>query len=363
MQPRGRLYGLVDKDLEAAVALSKRGFAVLDVVSKVEAGNLAAHVWEDLASLGTGISKDDPSTWTNDKWPQTTHGLLQNQQMGLMEGTCLARLATKGVWEKLFKGKRVISSFDATAVCRPSSQSRAYSAEVRNQRAKRESVLLSSWCHTDQAKAKTQCAEHYQGAFALTDLGESEQRTQLIVPPDGVTIQEFRDSFIAAFPPISESNKKGFDAEREEWIKHTDAEREWLINNGVVVAPTLKAGQMLVWDSGVPHASIPGPATTDGGDRNVRISVFVSALPLELVEEDDLRVRRQMLEQGDTSGHRVTSKGVRGYRQCKFNKKGRTYGKTLPDFATTRVVSGFKRAVENNEDSTAAKIARMCGGY
>lgn len=366
MQPRGRLHSLTDKTLDAAQEIATQGYTIVDVVSPEDAKWLAARIWDDIESLGTGIDRTDPSTWTNEKWPQTTHGLLQNQQMGLMEGTCLARLATKPAWEKLFAGNRIIASFDAISVCRPKSQQRAYDAEVRNQSKKSERVMLSSWCHTDQAKAKTQCAEQYQGAFALTDIGEAEQRTQLVIPPEGMTIQEFRDAFIAAFPPDTSGKKKSFDPEREEWIKHTDAERAWLIKNGRIVAPTLKAGQMLIWDSGVPHASIPGPTERrfqDGSERNVRMSVFVSALPIQLVEEGDIEVRRKMLEQGDTSGHRVTSKGKKGYRQCKFGKKGRTYGAEIPNFATTRVVSDFKRAIEDNEDTTAAKIARMCGGY
>ena len=364
MQPRGRLHSLMDKTLDASQEIATQGYTIVDVVSPKEAEWLAARTWDDLESLGTGIDRNDPSTWTNDKWPQTTHGLLQNQQMGLMEGTCLARLATKPAWEKLFAGKPIIASFDAISVCRPKSQERAYQFEVRNQRKKFERVMLSSWCHTDQAKAKTQCAEQYQGAFALNAIGEAEQRTQLVIPPEGMTIQEFRDAFIAAFPPETGGKKKSIDPEREEWIKHTDAERAWLIDNGRIVAPTLKAGQMLIWDSGVPHASIPGPAPPDGSERNVRISVFVSALPIQLIEEEDIKLRRKMLEQGDTSGHRVTSKGKKGYRQCKFSKKGRTYpGEEIPNFATTRVVSGFKRAIEDNEDTTAAKIARMCGGY
>ena len=362
-EPRGRLCKLLDARNESVLSLMTRGYAIVVVTNPERARELANSVWTDLESLQTGIQRSDPATWKNDKWPQTTHGLLQNQQWGLMTGTCESRLETLPFWESMFAGKRVISSFDAVAVCRPASQQRTYNAELKNQQAKNESVLLSSWLHTDQAKCKTQCLEHIQGAFALTDLGESEQRTQLVVPRGGETAQSFRDRFIAAFPPDRKS-KRGSDAEREEWIKHSDAERLWLLQNGQVVAPTLRAGEMLLWDSGVPHASIPGRLAPPSKTRSVRMSVFVSALPLELVDEQDLKLRQKMLEQGDTSGHRVTSRGARtGYRQCKFSKVGRTYNKPIPTFSTERVVSGFKRAFDAGEDSISAKIARMCGGY
>lgn len=360
--PRGRLFKMLDPQSRVAAALAKRGYAVVTVVSRDRARALEDQVWTDLEALGTGISRSNPATWSNAHWPQTTHGLLQNQQWGLREGTCLARLATRGFWDALFQGKRTISSFDAIAVCRPDSQKRAYNSEIKHQRDKEERTMLSSWLHTDQAKGKRQCMEHIQAAFALTDLGEAEQRTQLVVPQKGEMCQSFRDRFIDAFPP--EVTPKGkFDAEREEWIKHTDAERRWLLDNGRVVTPVLRAGQMLLWDSGMPHASVPGPLKDPAATRGVRMSVFVSALPLELLDTADLNVRRRMLEQGDTSGHRVTSKGKRTYRQCKFTKTGRTYNKVIPTYSSDRVVTGFKRAIDANEDSTAAKIARMCGGY
>lgn len=357
-QPRGRLNKFLNPQCDASLSLRSKGYAIVRVCTPERAERLQMGVWTDLESLGTGIDRNDPSSWTNANWPQTTHGLLQNQGWGLMPGTCKARLKTWRVWNTLF-GERTISSFDAVSVARPASQERTMRAEMKHMLESGEETLLSSWLHTDQAKGKPQCMEHVQGAFALTDLGAAEQRTQLVVPRDE-TIQSFRDRFLAAFPPPS-APMKGFDAEREEWIKHTPEERRWLLDNGEVITPTLQAGEMLLWDSGVPHASMPGPLTEGG--RRTRMSVFVSSLPLSLIDSADLKVRREMLESGDTSGHRVTSKGKRTYRQCKFSKVGRTYGKEVRAYDTSGVLSGFKRAVESGEDSTTAKIARMCGGY
>tara|TARA_Y100000389_G_scaffold131817_1_gene129198 strand:- start:89 stop:1237 length:1149 start_codon:yes stop_codon:yes gene_type:complete len=364
--PRGRLFCMVTRGsadmAKAAGQLIARGYAVVDVCSPERAAELESEVWTDLEALGTGIDRNDPKTWTNDRWPQTSHGLLQNQQVGLWEGTCLARLETEETWWQLLGQERVISSFDAIAVCRPDSQERCYKAELRNQKEKGEGELLSSWLHTDQAKAKTQCLHHIQGAFAITDLGPAEQRTQLVVPKSPLeTMQSFRDRFVAAFPPEPVAKGK-FNPEREEWVKHSDAERAWLLREGEIVTPELKAGQMLLWDSGVPHASIPGPVA-EGQKRKVRISTFVSAVPIAGVSPHDLRERKKMLEQGDTSGHRVTAEGKTKYLQCKFAKVGRSYGKKLPTYSAARVVSGFKRAHEEDDDSVAAKTARFCGGY
>ena len=360
-EPRGRLAALIDPEHPAAIALKTQGFAIVEICSKERAAELAGEVWADIEALGTGVDRNKPSTWKNENWMQTTHHLCQNQQMGLRTGACLARLVTEPFWRELFGGRRVVSSFDAVTVARPDSQERTFKAELVNQKKLGEPKLVASWLHTDQAKGKPQCMEHIQMAFALTPLGEAEQRTQIVAPRAGESLQSFRDRFIHAFPPQPVAKGK-WDAEREEWIKHTPEERNWLLENGRVLTPTLEAGQAILWDSGEAHASLPGEVAA-GQKRGVRVSTFVSALPLS--DEEDLKVRRTMLENGDTSGHRVTAKGAKkGYRQCKFAKTGQTWGKKLPNFSSERVVSGFKRAFEEgDEDSVAFKVAKFCGGY
>ena len=365
-EPRGRLVNLVNPDHPATHSLKTFGYAIVDICTPERAAELCNESWLDLEGLGTAISRELPSTWMNDRWPQQTHGLLQNQQFGLRLGTCLARLETRSFWEALFNGKRCISSFDATSVARPDSQERTYKSELKSMEKNGESVLLASWLHTDQAKFRTECLRHIQMAFALVDLGEGEQRTQVVIPKEGETLQSLRDRFLEEFPPVA-VEKGRFDPERSEWVKHTVEERKWLIENARVITPTLKAGQAILWDSGAAHASIPGALPDGKKTRNMRMSVFVSALPIELVDKADIEVRQQMLENGDTSGHRVTTNGKtakKPFIQCKFPKIGQTFGAELPDFCNNRVVSGFKRAYENGEeDSVAYKIAEFCGGY
>ena len=366
-EPRGRLAGLLDTTdpdvFETLLPLKLAGVTKVRVCSPERAAELASEVWKDLEVTTKGrVDRNDPTTWGNENWLQTTHGLMQNQQVGLMKGTCEARLETEALWKKLFGGERCISSFDAISIARPKNQERTYKNELKNQKDNNESELLSSWLHTDQAKSKTNCLEHIQMAIALNRIGKAEQRTQFVIPKSGETMQSFRDRFIQAFPPGDD--KKSKTAEREEWVAHTKEERKWLLENGRVFAPTLEPGEAILWDSGVPHASIVGPLQEGQAERNVRISVFVSALPIKLIDDEDLKVRREMLENGDTSGHRVTAPGIKvAYRQCKFSKVGQTYGKELPEFSTERVVTGIKAAFESGEDSIAAKIAKFCGGY
>jgi hypothetical protein len=236
-------------------------------------------------------------------------------------------------------------------------------SEKTNQVKSGESALLSSWLHTDQTKLKSKCLHHIQGGLALTKLGPAEQRTQLVVP-EGETMQSFRDRFLKAFPPIADGDATA------EWVRHTSEERKWLLENGRVVAPTLEPGEMILWDSGMPHASIPGLLAEGQATRGVRMSAFVSMHPIDLLQDADLAVRRAMLDKGNTSGHRVTAEGKhKPFLECKFPFMGRTYGKEMPAFKTDRRLGGFKRtyeayaADEPPECEVTRKTAELCGGY
>lgn len=368
--PRGRLVSLLDPENAAAKKLMRDGYAIATVCTPERAAELASGLWDDLEKTCPGVDRSKPETWTNDLWLQVLHELAQNQQIGLMQGVCEARVETMPVWMALFGGKPVISSFDAASFARPVQQANTYKAELSDQRKHGEPQLLSRWLHTDQAKEKSECLRHIQGAFALAALGVAEQRTQLVVPKEGETMQSFRDRFLAAFPPVPGPKSK--DIERREWVQHTHQagaaeERKWLLENGRVITPVLAAGEMLLWDSGVPHASVPGPLPEGQTERAMRMTTFISALPIELIEPADLKLRREMLESGVTSAHRVTERGLtkaKPYIACKFAKTGRTWGRALPDYSAARVVTGFKRAWDAGDKATVAyKMAKFCGGY
>lgn len=383
---RGRLAKYLDPSLQSTKDLLKQGVTIVDVCTPERAKELVSSVWDMLESLGTGIDRANPTTWHTKNWPQDTHSLLQNQNMGLRICTCLARLECVDTFKWLFGGKKVNSSADAISVAKPDKQARAYKTAVRlNSKFGEGDTLVSPWLHMDQSNFKKDCALFFQGAFALTDLSEKEQRTQFIIPnPESEeTIQMFRDRFLTEFPAEDELKKKSVsDAEREEWvplaikdgdIAKTDPlvlkKRKWLIENGQVYTPTLKAGQMVIWDSGVPHASIPGPCDEVNEHRNIRVSTFVCMIPAELVTEEERNVRDKMLDKAETSGHRSTEVGKSGkVRKCAFKETGRVYGGAfLPKFSKETVVMASKRKLKETgdserPDSLANKTQRLCAG-
>jgi hypothetical protein len=319
--PRGRLVELMDTSLPEVQHLFEKGWAKVRIMSPEEAEAHCAMIWDDMEGLGTGIERKDSTTWKKG-WTQATHGLVQNQSSGLWYGVCAARNKTWDFWKCLYKGLRPISSFDATSFALPS-----YQAYASKHGFNKEFGDVANWMHIDQSNFKAECFRHIQGGLALTKLGPAELKTQLFVPKDGETVQSLRDRFLRAFPPSTEKVTKGFNAERAEWIKLSNEQVAWYLENAQLISPELEAGEMILWSSGVAHASAAGPLPGGQAERRLRMSVFVSALPRGLVSREELEFRRAMLEKGNTSGHRVCEPGVRkGYVKCDFPRTGQTYG-------------------------------------
>ena len=375
---RGRLLEHLDLALPEVQRLLKRGYCIIrGVVTPEELADGLDLFWEDSEALGTGIKRDDPSTHVNKAWPVSAHGLAQLAGWGLFPSACYFRLLTEAAWKKLYKGSQPVGSFDCMSICPGKFQDNIYPGCFDKEHL--PDVQMPKWLHLDQANRKPEVLRHLQGALAVTRLGQAEQRTVLVIPKSGEAIQAFRDRYLAAFP-TDPNEGKALDAERGEWLKHTAEQKRWLIANGRVVAPKLEAGDMLIWSSGVSHASAPGPLPPDQTERGMRITSFVSAVPIEVCSDAELKKRREILELGRTSGHRVLepslkiTKDAQGnavyhesttrFRQCVFDKKGRVYpgggDDELPEYNTDRVLSGF---AEPGDCPLKQGMLRFCGGW
>jgi hypothetical protein len=349
-KPRGRLLEHLDLKNREAVQLAKRGAVVVTCCTRERAAELREEVQKDFEALGTGIDFSDPATWTNEKWPQHTHGLNQNQGLGLMRGACIARINTVKAWQAL-GFERPLLSFDAVTVSRPATQDRLVADQ------KRAAVPeVPSWLHIDQAPSNEHALDCVQGALALNDQKGGTQRTFMILPPKGESAQGFRDRFLAAFPA------EGRKLPHAHFHTLDDDEKRWLLANGEPWWPELEAGQLLIWDSCIAHASQPGE-----GEKRMRFSTFVSAKPVELATKEELAVRRDMLEKGVVSCHNPVRQGKKRLLANGFEDTGRTYGKAMPAFQKRRLVRGIKRAgtapAGQPVDKLAKYMAKHCAGY
>lgn len=94
---RGPLLNKVSPHVQELLV---KGYTVIKVCDDERAEILRKGIWKDVEDMGSGVRENDPNTWGSDRWPQTTHGLLQNQSIGRRRGVCEARVETISVWEE-----------------------------------------------------------------------------------------------------------------------------------------------------------------------------------------------------------------------------------------------------------------------
>ena len=67
---------------QAALDLETQGWAVVpDVLSTVECEEYVSGAWTWLESLDTGIKRDDPATWGDDRWPSSFRGIINTLEV------------------------------------------------------------------------------------------------------------------------------------------------------------------------------------------------------------------------------------------------------------------------------------------
>jgi len=55
--------------------LDEHGYVVIaNALTNDEAATAVSKLWDYLEALGTGINRNDPNTWDNDRWPTAVHG-------------------------------------------------------------------------------------------------------------------------------------------------------------------------------------------------------------------------------------------------------------------------------------------------
>lgn len=357
---RGRLVDHLDRTRPEVQQLMTQGFCVLKgVLSPQQVEEARAGLWDDSEALGTGLLRNDEATWeTKNAWPISGHGLTQQAGWGLFRGMCAARNMTESAWTALFNGQQPIASWDCAAIATPK-----YQKNMQHRWRDSKVKAVPSWLHVDQSPSRPELLRHVQGMLALYDAGPAEMSTVLIAPRDGESAQSLRDRFLAAFPedPLDTKHQ---DAEKREWYKYSTEEKQWLADNGRVLKPELEKGDMLLWASGVAHASGLGGLAVGQTERGLRMSLAISCVPLALVSSEELAFRQAFLNIGLTSGHRVAEKkrNRKGFDKCSFPAKGNEWGGIkFPEYNTERRLGDFRTRRLN--DKVHTDTARFCGGF
>lgn len=122
MQPATHSFLLEETHLWLP-ALRQEGFVVLrDVVASEEVAHATALFWEWLEALGSGIKREDPSTWEDDNWPGSgtigffvSYGGCHTKASWYLRTHPKVKQAFCEIWET----KSLISSYDTFICWRP----------------------------------------------------------------------------------------------------------------------------------------------------------------------------------------------------------------------------------------------------
>ena len=128
---------------ESIEHLENQGFAVIgNALSTEQAVEAISKLWDYLEELGTGIDREDSSTWGDDRWPTAVHGgILPSFGIGHSAAQWFIRdvEGVKASFAAIWDTDDLLTSFDGVSIWRPWGVNRTWRTEFG-----------SSWMHIDQ---------------------------------------------------------------------------------------------------------------------------------------------------------------------------------------------------------------------
>jgi hypothetical protein len=218
--------------------LSEHGYVVIaNALSDAQAAHAIDLTWQYLESLGTGIRRDDTSTWGDDRWPVAVHGgIIPSQGIGHSEAQWFIRSvpAVKDAFAAVWGDDDLLTSFDGMALWRPT----AINPEWRTNRG-------GSWLHIDQHPIGRPGFHCVQGLVSLLPTSP-ETGGNVMIPGSHKRFASIPDDYTDRLARIHSS------------IDHFryPADDPQLAETPPIMAH-LEAGDLLLWDSRTIHCSSP----------------------------------------------------------------------------------------------------------
>lgn len=248
---------------------------------------------EDAEALRCALESD-----VKNKLSSPTGILLQSHGAGQWETAWNCRIATLPVWTRLYDTTDLISSFDGLTL-----------VDLPHQRALRGDLNEHgepSWFHRDQRPANENLADTIQGMLALSDVDDGDYSTIFYVPRgEHETAQEMTDAYHARFHRRTTRAGRAVQTpvyDDTDYYAYTDEEMDWLRTHCRLYKPKLRAGDLLLWCSAMPHAAAVHP--TDA-PTHARVGAFVAMMPKRFAHPLTLQERRSLAKSGLTSTHNV----------------------------------------------------------
>lgn len=261
------------RDPEAYVYLEEKGYVVLEnVVDEKEVEEIVSLFWSWAEQLGKGIDRREPSTWEN--WVGFLEtGVIPEPGIGQSEMMWRVREqeSVRKVFENVWGTDELLSSFDGCGAFRPVNENPKWKTNP-------------GWWHVDQNPNLKKGRHCVQGLLSLTE--QTLHTGGFICKPEGLPY----------FQNLSTDVTYDFVALSEE--KHDD------ILNLESQFVSCKKGDMVLWDSRLPHCNTPSenPRICEAGEL-LRHVAYVCMTPKSFANSEIITKRKQYVQHGITTNH------------------------------------------------------------
>jgi len=279
--------------------LTENGYCVIpNILNETKCNNYIEKIWDWLESLESGIDRNNADSWKGTNWPPNTRGIFKQFKVGQEQFVWDLRCEPKviEVFEKIWKTKELLVSFDTINVMRP--------PELYGGRPSRK-----RWFHLDQSSIKRglHCV---QGLVTLEDM-TNKDGTLVVLKKSHKLFSDFFDN-------------KHKTIEKNNWYKLNDSEVNWYLNKDVEeIKINAPKGSLVLWDSRVVHCN--APPEKNRPVQRFRYVIYVCMTPKSMISDKQLKKRIKAY-----NNKRMTSHWPHEIYLC--SEKFQTYGKEYPEY-------------------------------
>jgi hypothetical protein len=262
---------------ESTAYLDEHGYVVIaNALNSEEAKHAVDLTWDYLEQLGTGIDRNDVSTWDDDRWPTAVHGgILPGHGIGHSAAQWFIRSVpnVKKTFAAVWGTDDLLVSFDGMALWRPW----AFKPEWKTNRG-------GSWLHIDQHPITRPGKQCVQGLVNLLPMSPKTGGNVLIAGSHKkfATIPDVYPQRLGRVP-------LGVDHFR------FPSDDPMLVGTPPIMCH-MEPGDILLWDSRTIHCSSAAIEAPDATPELMRAVSLICMMPKSLTPPDVLEQRKRAVE-------------------------------------------------------------------
>jgi len=257
--------------------LEEEGYVVLrETLTKAQANKTLSLLWDYLENLNTGIDRNDPATWGDNRWPTSAHGgILPSYGIGHSESQWYLRSVpnVKKGFAKIWDTEELLTSFDGVSLWRP-----------WNLNSKWKTESGQTWFHVDQHPISRPGKQCVQGLVNLLDSLEGVGGN--VVVPGSHKL----------FKDIPIEYKERLDSLPLDIDHFRFPNDDPKLSSKKPIMCHMEPGDMLLWDSRTIHCSNSGAHLPEGTKGLIRAASLICMMPKEKSNPEVINQRREAVK-------------------------------------------------------------------